>query len=99
MCIRDRFTRNPDWQFPRQDMQARIDDACGEGQTLFLDTAEMARRLMGDALYGNLFLLGVAWQRGLAVSYTHLDVYKRQRLGDEPLLGVLGRDESPGRYG
>jgi indolepyruvate ferredoxin oxidoreductase len=59
------FTRNPDWQFPQQAMQARIDEACGAGRTLFLDTAEMARRLMGDALYGNLFLLGVAWQRGL----------------------------------
>ncbi|ACV36768.1 indolepyruvate ferredoxin oxidoreductase family protein [Accumulibacter sp.] len=59
------FTHNPDWQFPQQAMQARVDEACGAGRTLFLDTAEMARRLMGDALYGNLFLLGVAWQRGL----------------------------------
>lgn len=59
------FTHNPDWQFPQQAMRARVDEACGAGRTLFLDTAEMARRLMGDALYGNLFLLGVAWQRGL----------------------------------
>ncbi|WP_300454612.1 indolepyruvate ferredoxin oxidoreductase family protein [Accumulibacter sp.] len=59
------FTRNADWQFPRQAMRARVDEACGAGRTLFLDTAEMARRLMGDALYANLFLLGVAWQSGL----------------------------------
>jgi len=59
------FTHNPDWQFPQQAMRARVDEACGAGRTLFLDTAEMARSLMGDAPYGNLFLLGVAWQRGL----------------------------------
>jgi indolepyruvate ferredoxin oxidoreductase len=46
-------------------MQEQISEACGEGNTLFLDTAAMSRRLMGDALYGNLLLLGVAWQRGL----------------------------------
>ncbi|TLD43881.1 MAG: hypothetical protein FAZ92_03814 [Accumulibacter sp.] len=59
------FTRNPDWQFPQQRLQEQIDEACGEGNTLFLNTAELARRLLGDAIYGNLFLLGVAWQRGL----------------------------------
>jgi indolepyruvate ferredoxin oxidoreductase len=59
------FTRNPDWQFPQAQLRALLDDACGPGQTLFLDAAELARRLMGDTIYGNLFLLGVAWQRGL----------------------------------
>jgi indolepyruvate ferredoxin oxidoreductase len=59
------FTRNPDWRFPQGDLQARIEEACGEGNTLFLDTAQLCRRLIGDAVYGNLFLLGVAWQRGL----------------------------------
>ncbi|KFB72130.1 MAG: indolepyruvate ferredoxin oxidoreductase [Candidatus Accumulibacter phosphatis] len=59
------FTRNPDWQFPQEHMQEQISEACGKGNTLFLDTAAMSRRLMGDALYGNLLLLGVAWQRGL----------------------------------
>jgi len=59
------FTRNPDWQFPQQTMMKRISEACGANQALFLDTADLARQLMGDTLYGNLILLGVAWQRGL----------------------------------
>ena len=59
------FTRNPDWQFPQQRLQEQIDEACGAGSSLFLDTAEMSRRLMGDGIYGNLLLLGVAWQNGL----------------------------------
>ena len=59
------FTRNPDWQFPQQRLQEQIDEACGRGNSLFLNTAELSRELLGDGIYGNLFLLGVAWQRGL----------------------------------
>ncbi|MBN8447702.1 MAG: indolepyruvate ferredoxin oxidoreductase family protein [Candidatus Accumulibacter sp.] len=59
------FTRNRDWHFPREVMQAQINEALGEGKAVFLDTTEMSRRLMGDALYGNVLLLGVAWQMGL----------------------------------
>ncbi|MES2770678.1 MAG: indolepyruvate ferredoxin oxidoreductase family protein [Pseudomonadota bacterium] len=59
------FIGNPAWQFPKQAMQNQVIEACGKDQVLFLDTQQMATRLMGDALYGNLFLLGVAWQQGL----------------------------------
>jgi indolepyruvate ferredoxin oxidoreductase len=59
------FTRNPDWQLPQQRLQELIDEACGKGTPLFLDTAEMSRNLLGDGIHGNLFLLGVAWQKGL----------------------------------
>ncbi len=68
------FTRNPDWHFPQAQLRALLDDACGDGQTLFLDAAELAHRLMGDTIYSNLFLLGVAWQRGLVpLSLTALE--------------------------
>jgi TPP-dependent indolepyruvate ferredoxin oxidoreductase alpha subunit len=60
------FTRNPDWQFPQQHLQELIDEACGKGTPLFLDSAEVSRNLLGDGIHGNLFLLGVAWQKGLA---------------------------------
>jgi indolepyruvate ferredoxin oxidoreductase len=46
-------------------MQSQVEEACGEGNALFLDTQQLATRLMGDALYGNLFLLGLAWQKGM----------------------------------
>jgi indolepyruvate ferredoxin oxidoreductase len=59
------FTHNPNWHFPKQRMQTQVEDACGCGNVLFLDTQQLATRLMGDALYGNIFLLGLAWQRGL----------------------------------
>ncbi len=59
------FTRNPDWQFPLGRMEARIVDACGEGNVQFVDAQQLAVKLMGDAIYANTFLLGMAWQKGL----------------------------------
>ena len=68
------FTRNPDWIFPQKIMQARIEEACGEGKVLFIDTRQLTTRLLGDARYDNLFLLGLAWQRGLIpVSHSAID--------------------------
>ncbi len=68
------FTKNPDWQFPLGRMEQRIADACGEGQSLFLDAQALAQKLMGDAIFANTFLLGVAWQQGLVpVSLEALD--------------------------
>ena len=59
------FIRNPDWQFPLEKMQQTILEAAGEGRAEFIDANGLASVLMGDAIYGNLFLLGHAWQRGL----------------------------------
>ncbi len=76
------FTHNPDWQFPLTRMQDSLRDACGGGRPpgsigeniLFLDAQRLARQLMGDAIYANTLLLGVAWQRGLVpVSREALD--------------------------
>ena len=57
------FTRNPDWQLPTRRLSEKIGESCAD--TLFLDARQLATSLLGDALYANIFLLGVAWQRGL----------------------------------
>ncbi|MBN9696368.1 MAG: indolepyruvate ferredoxin oxidoreductase family protein [Zoogloea sp.] len=68
------FTRNPDWQFPLEKMQAAIVEAVGREGCDFLDAQHLATRLMGDAIATNLFLLGYAWQRGwVPVSAASLD--------------------------
>jgi indolepyruvate ferredoxin oxidoreductase len=59
------FIRNPDWQFPLEKMQRTILEATGEGRADFIDANGLATALMGDAIYGNLILLGQAWQQGL----------------------------------
>ena len=68
------FTRNPDWEFPLERMQAVIRDAVGTGAADFIDASSLAFRLLGDSIAGNLFLLGVAWQKGLVpVSFDAID--------------------------
>ncbi len=59
------FIRNPDWQFPLEKMQQTLIEATGEGRTDFIDANGLATALMGDAIFGNLILLGHAWQKGL----------------------------------
>src|SRR5690606_27591195 len=59
------FTLNSDWQFPLTRMQTAIRDAVGENHVDFLDAQRLATTLMGDAIATNLFLLGLAWQKGM----------------------------------
>ena len=68
------FTRNPDWAFPQDKMQAAIVEAVGQKNFDFLDAGNLATKLLGDAIATNLFLLGYAWQRGwVPVSEASLD--------------------------
>ena len=68
------FTRNPDWAFPQDKMQAAIIEAVGQKNFDFLDAGSLATKLLGDAIATNLFLLGYAWQRGwVPVSEASLD--------------------------
>ena len=68
------FTRNRDWHFPLAGLKARLTETLGESAVDFIDVQHLAVRLMGDALFANLLLLGFAWQRGLVpVSATALD--------------------------
>ena len=62
------FTTNPDWQFPLVRMEQRIADSC-DGSVLFLDAQALALKLMGDAIFANTFLLGVAWQQGAGTGF------------------------------
>ena len=59
------FTRNPLWQFPLPGLQRQLTDILGKDRVQFIDAQHLATRLMGNALYANMLLLGLAWQRGL----------------------------------
>jgi indolepyruvate ferredoxin oxidoreductase len=55
-------------------MRGAIEGAVGAGALHSLDATALARQLMGDAIYTNLFLLGYAWQLGMVpVSLEALD--------------------------
>ncbi|MCV3273822.1 indolepyruvate ferredoxin oxidoreductase family protein [Roseobacter sinensis] len=45
--------------------EAAIRDAVGAAHVQAFDAGALAERLMGDAVYANVILLGFAWQRGL----------------------------------
>ena len=57
------FTREPDLAFPADQLE-RVIGAAAAGIDV-VDATRMATALIGDAVYANLFLLGVAYQRGL----------------------------------
>ncbi len=59
------FTSNPDAPFPEQAMTQAIEAAVSAGGGHFLDATALGLALLGDALAGNMILLGYAWQKGL----------------------------------
>ena len=63
--ITGEFLRNPDREFPEGAMEQAVADAVGRAATQFLDAAQMATRLLGHSIATNIFMLGLAFQRGL----------------------------------
>ncbi len=59
------FTRNPDLDFPGAALRRRIADAVGHGRATFLDASAIATALFGDSIATNLFMVGLAFQKGL----------------------------------
>jgi indolepyruvate ferredoxin oxidoreductase len=57
------FARNPDLNLSVTPMRRALERAGGE-QGTFLPATELAEALMGDAIYTNILLLGVACQQG-----------------------------------
>ena len=59
------FTANPDWRFPLDQIEAALATTIGGAAFDAFDATTLATRLMGNAIYANIVLLGFAWQRGL----------------------------------
>jgi len=59
------FTRNTEFKLPTNLMQSRISAAVDQGDAHFVDATKVALALMGNTIAANLFLLGVAYQKGL----------------------------------
>ncbi len=58
------FARNPDWAFATGPLMGRLNAMAG-GRFDLVDAVALATALCGDAVYANILLLGVAWQKGL----------------------------------
>jgi indolepyruvate ferredoxin oxidoreductase len=59
------FTRNANFAFPAQSLKRTITRGVGEGNAAFVEATRVATALMGDSIATNMFMLGVAYQKGL----------------------------------
>ena len=59
------FARLPDLEFPGEGLRKNITDRVGAEDTEFVEASRLATALLGDSIGANLFMLGVAYQRGL----------------------------------
>ncbi|MCX7172412.1 MAG: indolepyruvate ferredoxin oxidoreductase family protein [Proteobacteria bacterium] len=57
------FAQNPDWRFPAEEMVALLSESVA-GRAELVDATKIATALLGDAIGANLFMLGLAFQRG-----------------------------------
>ncbi len=58
------FTSKPDLELPVEALKQALRARAGANATHFIDATRTATALLGDTIAANLFLLGVAWQRG-----------------------------------
>jgi indolepyruvate ferredoxin oxidoreductase len=58
------FARDPDWQFPAEQIRALIDESV-TNRSYYVDATRLATALLSDAIATNLFMLGFAFQKGL----------------------------------
>jgi indolepyruvate ferredoxin oxidoreductase len=68
------FTRDPEFSLPTPGMRNALTKMVAPDHIIFCDATDLATRLLGDAVGANLFLMGLAWQRGLLpLSFEALD--------------------------
>lgn len=58
------FTRNVDFSFPAMKIIKPIRARAGDEHVMVVEAARLATALLGDAIATNMFMLGVAWQKG-----------------------------------
>ncbi|MEM9012924.1 MAG: indolepyruvate ferredoxin oxidoreductase family protein [Pseudomonadota bacterium] len=59
------FTRDTEFKLPTDRMSVALRARLGEDALAFLDATRLAERVLGDAIYANVLMLGAAWQAGL----------------------------------
>ena len=57
------FTRKPDLTIPGDRLVLSLERKLGEGMARF-DASDLAMKVLGDAIYSNMIVLGAAWQLG-----------------------------------
>ena len=63
--ITGEFTRNPGFALPTDRLTLALRGRLGEDGLRVLDATRLAEKLLGDAIFSNVLILGAAWQSGL----------------------------------
>ena len=58
------FTRNTEFKLPTEQLKLALQARMRDRVDLF-DASELARKVLGDAIFSNMLVFGAAWQRGL----------------------------------
>ena len=58
------FTRNADYEFPRDQLHQRLGTRINTERSKFINATYLAQELLGDSIYSNMLILGTAWQVG-----------------------------------
>lgn len=58
------FARSPDFTLPIERLKREISKAAGDGNAYFFDATKAATTLFGNSLATNMFMLGIACQKG-----------------------------------
>ena len=58
------FTRNTDFRIPSAELAVALETRL-HGDLMMFDVTKLAEVVLGDAIYGNMLLLGACWQKGL----------------------------------
>ncbi|MCG8440796.1 MAG: 2-oxoacid:acceptor oxidoreductase family protein, partial [Caulobacterales bacterium] len=59
------FQFDPDMDLEARRFRARLEEAVDPGDAAYVDASAAAERLLGDSIGANMFLVGVAYQKGL----------------------------------
>ncbi|GMG81783.1 indolepyruvate ferredoxin oxidoreductase family protein [Paralimibaculum aggregatum] len=59
------FTHDPEFRLPSRRLRTAVEAQVGAEAVRALDATRLATVLLGDAIFGNMALLGAAWQAGL----------------------------------
>ena len=58
------FTMDGGFTIPADDLRLSLEARVGGDQVSYLNATRLAERLLGDAIYSNVLVLGAAWQAG-----------------------------------
>ncbi|MFS4437601.1 indolepyruvate ferredoxin oxidoreductase family protein [Paracoccaceae bacterium GXU_MW_L88] len=63
--ITGQFTRDRDFHLPTERLEVQLKGRLGEEAISMMDVTKLSARLLGDAIYANMMMLGGAYQMGL----------------------------------